>query len=200
MTRKINRQNARSIAALQKALLELLQEKDFDSINISEIADRSGLTRPTFYAHFDTKQALLESIINEVLDKFFNKVAVIEAQWDYLIDEPESPKLFFQLWKEEKELVDLLKSVDIDCLLLERLKHYWLKDFDRWRFNELPQMNPSLQRYLSSFMAYAIVGFLKEWIGQGMKIPPELMGEITYHFTHAKTLFEGIDKYNELVK
>lgn len=45
---------------LMDALNELLGEKSFESITVSEITDRATLNRVTFYAHFQDKYALLE--------------------------------------------------------------------------------------------------------------------------------------------
>lgn len=45
---------------LVDSLNELMGEKSFDSITVSEIATRATLNRVTFYAHFQDKYALLE--------------------------------------------------------------------------------------------------------------------------------------------
>lgn len=45
---------------LVDALNELMGEKSFDAITVSEIATRATLNRVTFYAHFQDKYALLE--------------------------------------------------------------------------------------------------------------------------------------------
>ncbi|MCW5876067.1 MAG: TetR family transcriptional regulator [Anaerolineales bacterium] len=42
------------------ALNELMGEKSFEAITVSEIAERATLNRATFYAHFQDKFALLE--------------------------------------------------------------------------------------------------------------------------------------------
>jgi len=45
---------------IQKAFVELLEEKKFHSITIQDIADRAMVNRATFYAHFPDKYALFE--------------------------------------------------------------------------------------------------------------------------------------------
>ena len=70
----LNRQAQRSIQALQAALVELMKEQPYQKISITELAERSGLTRSTFYAHFETKEQLLDSVINSVLDDFFTQL------------------------------------------------------------------------------------------------------------------------------
>ena len=50
---------------LQQALLELSREKRFASITVQDIAQRAMVNRATFYAHFEDKYELVESIIRE---------------------------------------------------------------------------------------------------------------------------------------
>ena len=54
---------------LQRAFIELFQEKSFASISIQDIAERATVNRATFYAHFPDKYALLDSIMREQFQK-----------------------------------------------------------------------------------------------------------------------------------
>jgi AcrR family transcriptional regulator len=48
---------------LQQAFRELLAEKRFQAISVQDIAERATVNRATFYAHFDDKFALVDSLI-----------------------------------------------------------------------------------------------------------------------------------------
>lgn len=48
---------------LQDAFTSLLREKDFTAITVHDIAARATVNRATFYAHFDDKYALVESVL-----------------------------------------------------------------------------------------------------------------------------------------
>ena len=54
---------------LQQTLLDLLGEKSFDAITVQDIAERSTLNRATFYAHFEDKYDLLDSIMREGVEQ-----------------------------------------------------------------------------------------------------------------------------------
>lgn len=50
---------------LQRTLLDLMREQSFQAITVQDIAERSTLNRATFYAHFEDKYDLLDSIMRE---------------------------------------------------------------------------------------------------------------------------------------
>jgi AcrR family transcriptional regulator len=52
----------RSVEALRSAFLELLERKPLDQILIREITDTAGLSYPTFFRRFASKEELLEDI------------------------------------------------------------------------------------------------------------------------------------------
>lgn len=52
---------ARTTHALGRALIELIQERDYDEITVQHILDRAGVGRATFYAHYRNKDDALHS-------------------------------------------------------------------------------------------------------------------------------------------
>jgi AcrR family transcriptional regulator len=51
---------------LRAALMSLIQEKGYESLSVQHIIDRARVGRATFYAHFDSKDDLLASGIEEL--------------------------------------------------------------------------------------------------------------------------------------
>jgi AcrR family transcriptional regulator len=60
-TLSMDRRVRRTEAALWQALLALLQDHDWSGINVQMICDRADVARSTFYAHYPTKQDLLNA-------------------------------------------------------------------------------------------------------------------------------------------
>lgn len=48
---------------LMQSLCDLMGEKEFDQITVQEITERAIINRATFYAHFEDKYKLLESMV-----------------------------------------------------------------------------------------------------------------------------------------
>ncbi len=62
-----DRRVARTKAALTAALFELLAEKDFAKISITELARRADVDRKTFYLHYQSVDEILEEFYEERL-------------------------------------------------------------------------------------------------------------------------------------
>ena len=56
---KMDRRVQRTRQLLRKALIELINEKGYDSLTIQDITDRANLGRTTFYLHYQSKAHLL---------------------------------------------------------------------------------------------------------------------------------------------
>jgi AcrR family transcriptional regulator len=61
-----DRRVRRTRKSLHEALLALSLEKDYDTITVQELLDRADVGRSTFYAHFQSKDELLMSGIDEL--------------------------------------------------------------------------------------------------------------------------------------
>ncbi|WP_054656174.1 TetR/AcrR family transcriptional regulator [Secundilactobacillus silagei] len=73
------------------AFLELLSEKPYDMISVSEISAASFITRSTFYRYFDDKKSLLMAEIEDTVQKqvpdqplLVQFVEYVEAYWPVL--------------------------------------------------------------------------------------------------------------------
>jgi AcrR family transcriptional regulator len=89
LTKKIDPRVKRTKEMLRQALLELIAEKGYESISVSDITKRAGLNRTTFYLHYRDKEDLLFSSIKEILSKLDSGIAerkmspahYTETQW-----------------------------------------------------------------------------------------------------------------------
>jgi len=60
-----NRRRDRTRSQLQDAMLEMLIEHGYDAIVVQQITDRADVGRGTFYFHFDDKEDVLWSIVED---------------------------------------------------------------------------------------------------------------------------------------
>ncbi|MEX2803646.1 TetR/AcrR family transcriptional regulator [Streptococcus sp. H31] len=58
---------ARTEKAIQKAFLDLLQEKEIGSISVKEMCDLAEISRNAFYQHYESKEHLYQSMLQQIL-------------------------------------------------------------------------------------------------------------------------------------
>ncbi|MFC0864326.1 TetR/AcrR family transcriptional regulator [Sphaerimonospora cavernae] len=56
----------RTRRAIQEALTELILERGYQAVTVSDIIDRANVGRSTFYAHFADKQTVLFGLLDEL--------------------------------------------------------------------------------------------------------------------------------------
>lgn len=121
MARKAEYRSAkRSKKLIKKAFAELLHEKDVQKITVTDIIERAGISRGTFYAHYPDVPGLFSLIIDEEFTELYN--FMIDLGVGKIISEPE---LFFG-----EVIVYLNKDFDYyRCLLLARNNDIFLGEF-----------------------------------------------------------------------
>lgn len=65
-----------------KASLELFSVQGFEATSISQIADAVGIRKASLYSHFDSKQAILDAIVREVLRQYGEHSIFARANWE----------------------------------------------------------------------------------------------------------------------
>ena len=53
-----------------QALLDLMKEKDFKDISITEITKKAGVSRMAYYRNYYYKEDILENYMTELLEKY----------------------------------------------------------------------------------------------------------------------------------
>ena len=89
--------------ALYQALLDLMKDKEFEEIKVSDICNKALVNRSTFYAHFEDKYELLSTYIGDLKDSLaleLKKNKNINSTKEYYI---EMIKLFLNHIEEKKD-------------------------------------------------------------------------------------------------
>ena len=55
--------------AVESAFISLIEEKGFENVKIIDIAKRANVNRNTIYLHYDSKEQIIENIIDRIFTK-----------------------------------------------------------------------------------------------------------------------------------
>ena len=171
MSSKQDRRSQRTRHLVSEAFVQLLREKGYSAITVSDIIERANIGRSTFYAHYRDK----EDLFVRQLDR------VIEALSHYRPDQEEIP--FFPslgLFRHVGEEYELYKAIvwtpGIDLFikhLQTSLSHRIEQSFQesRRKFEvPIPMM--------ASFIAGSFLTLLRWWLENKMVYSPEQMDDI----------------------
>lgn len=65
--RKTDRRTLYTINVIKDSLLELIDEKPYEKINVAELCRRAEISRATFYLHYDSIDEVLDDVIDDAL-------------------------------------------------------------------------------------------------------------------------------------
>ena len=64
------------------AALELFSVQGFEATSIAQIAGAVGIRKASLYSHFENKQAILDALVQEVLEQYEEHSLFARADWE----------------------------------------------------------------------------------------------------------------------
>ena len=65
-----------------EAALELFSVQGFEATSISQIANAVGIRKASLYSHFENKQAILDALVQEVLEQYGEHSLFARVDWE----------------------------------------------------------------------------------------------------------------------
>ena len=146
-----------------EAALELFSVQGFEATSISQIANAVGIRKASLYSHFENKQAILDALVQEVLEQYGEHSLFARADW-------------------EKDVSDLPLTPDAAVQMIQGQIRYLLHDpaisrarkmlvIEQFRNPELAKLQTK-QNY-SDVLRY-FTGLIQQLIRQGVLAEDDL--------------------------
>lgn len=161
MNTKNNKRKRESIFKIESAFMDLLQEKSIEHISVTEICEKTGLNRSTFYANYIDIYDLAGKIGKALEKEFSNTFSTLSEQnslkvFRHIYENQQLYKTYFKLGFHERQLF----SYEYDKKRAEN-------DFD----------NKHL-KYHIEFFRKGFNAIVKLWLEGGCIETPEEMQEV----------------------
>lgn len=160
---KVKKQNVSSQKtnkAIKEAFAKLLQEKkELSNITVTELAKLAGITRSSFYTHFDSIYAVAQELQNETLDILMNNIDSIQNLDDlnHYLD------TIFDYLKDNEKTYSMLLSSNDPLLFANKLNKYINKHiFEVLKNNNHEDIMLKVTFYTDGCMNLLIKYFRKE--------------------------------------
>ena len=182
-------QSAQRQRFLEKGLLEAMKQQRFDDISISDLCDRMGIPRKSFYRYFSGKEGALYALLDHTLMEFEPYMMGVDASGGRTMQR--DLKTFFCFWLERRDLLDVLILSNLSGMLIERSTAYALTD-DVLPSRFLPNDSRKVQKQITMFVVCGLMSMVLAWHSEGFATAPREMAEIAVRIL-SQPLFRGVD-------
>lgn len=144
------------------ALLYLMKKKDYKDISITEICEKAGVTRMSFYRNFESKEDILKKWVTAITDSFLAVSGISyknDSTSDYFI------KLFTHM-EQHKAICFALYKADLIYIVKQQFDRVFL-EIHKDEYDE----------YKSYFLAGGIYNVFLLWLINGCKESPSELAE-----------------------
>ncbi len=167
-------QSAARQRQLEQGLLQAMTTQQYEEISISDLCDRLGVPRKSFYRYFSGKDGALAALLDHTLMEFeqsalfASKVKPGSAAGDL--------ERYFVFWHERKDLLDALERSRLSGMLVERSTSHALHERLMPRY--LKQMPAEVQSLALTFCVCGLLSMVVQWHHGGYKESPKEMARI----------------------
>jgi len=175
---EFDRRTLKTRQAIHEALYSLMQEKKYSKITIQDIIDRANVGRSTFYAHYTTKDELLLSSIEHILEMLNQYIK------SYVETDGDKPRLIpvvelFEHIKENSKAIKGLMRSEGASMFFEKVQSYWNTKIEEYlRLKLPPEKEPKVPvAILASHISGTFTNLLIWWINSKMVYSPVQMDQ-----------------------
>jgi AcrR family transcriptional regulator len=171
---KQDKRTKRTKASLLKTLLKLLENKDYSEITITELTEKADVARQTFYRNYNSKDDILLSRLNEIVDEYLEKVfrnlkTKKDPDWDFEV------RQLILLWRRNEAIFRALQKAGLDYQVMEKLSHLFTRF--HMKAQNLQELDDKHQ-YLVYYLSGGVFMVLNKWFENDMKFPMELLTDL----------------------
>ena len=180
-TQKEDRRVIRTKKAIRSAFAELIAEKEYKDITVTDISERADINRKTFYNYYSNIEALMADIESEAV-----------ATYDRLLDDLKahdllnSPELIVtRISSTVTENLDYFHDLLImskNDVLFSRIADNVKKQI-RDILDSQEVLDPVRAETLAIFITSGALSVYREWIRRGEQVPREKLDELLVRLT-----------------
>lgn len=185
----------RTKSLLKHALLKLLTHKEIDSITVIDIVKEAGISRVSFYNHYDNKEDLVNEIMDDIVYDFVKayrepsqkvndfKINDLSLSSVTVFDHVYRNSLFYSSVVNSKLIITFTDK------LIHAIRELWLTDYKL--------LNSDIDNQLYTVHSiYAIIGLIIEWVKDDYKYSPKYMSQQLISILHMSPN-QGIQKVSK---
>ncbi len=182
-------QSAQRQQEIEEGLLSMMRQRRYEEITVSDLCEKLGLPRKSFYRYFGNKEDALLGLLDHRLMRYeshnysdstrYKKGITLNLRW------------FFEFWLTQKDLLDALAYSNISGILVERAIHNSQKA-DIFDYASGTYSKADVEMH-TGFLVCGLMSVVLQWHHDGYRQSPRDMAEASY-----KMLSRPMDSWIEL--
>lgn len=168
----------RSKNALSETLLKLMMYRPFKEITVSDLTERAGLSRQTFYTNFQRKEDILIYLLHGLFQRYQDKIAAVRPVPENLLID------YFLFWGDSREFLTLLFKQDMGYLFQDCNRSFFIEDTDI--LDDLFTCEPWQLPYIKAAIAGITYELLTMWLTQDQGLTVERLSHLTRNLLGGK--------------
>lgn len=174
------RQREQSARMIETALFELMKERDFAEITVTEIVKRADVARRTFYRLYSGKEAVIDSYIDRMCREYCSTYPKL-GEYDL----SQIAEDYFTFWYQYREFLMLMNRSGLCGKLYYRIRCE-SENVVRNRIGDADIKGRSEVSFFALYSAGGFLALLQHWVTEGMKEKP---GQYAQKVSKALLLF-----------
>jgi len=108
--------------AIYTALVILIKQKPFDSITVTDIVKKAGVSRTAYYNNYNTKKDILNDLVDSLIFEINTELAPYTDLNTGKAKEPENfIRTMFKVLYKQKDIYKILYEANFNHVILDRL-------------------------------------------------------------------------------
>lgn len=177
----MDRRQMKTREAIFDAFSALLSQKNYNKITVGEIIDLANIGRSTFYAHFETKDHLLQELCRTLFEHVFSDALDHELTHDFSLSNSNAHDLiahtFYHLREDHQNILRILNCESSGTFL-----NFFKEDFTQHFSPLLSQLflektiavpKDFLMEHVNATFIHTVLW----WIREDLKTSPETLAD-----------------------
>ncbi len=164
----------RSKEWIYEALCKLIDKKPFKAITVTELIEKAGVGRSTFYRNYDVKEDVLIERLDREFEKFYGYIFNSNELMKFQL----SPKLFvpvFKFWESDSRIIESVIKAGRRGLLDAIFMKYINKIINEY---DIFDLDKDELEYSAVIISGIVQSVLVKWVLDGKKLSPEQLTKI----------------------
>lgn len=173
-----DRRVRRTHAALQHALIELVEEQDLAQLTVADVAERADVSRSTFYDHYKDVHELAEAACTAMIDELIESLPALHNESHDEQAPSQSLLAFFTNFAEHAGLYRSLLGPQGSARVIDHIRRRVTAAVHA--ANCQTPNEPDSHDVPAAFVAGALIGVATDWLQRGCPRTPAEMAELAW--------------------